>query len=86
MRAAETCETGTPIPPQRIERPAHLTPREFTQTLSFLPTEAYDTVDRLTRVYYRVRYGGARVQPAQQRRLEEVVKRLAEALGGVTRK
>jgi transglutaminase-like putative cysteine protease/Ca2+/Na+ antiporter len=71
---------------RRVHWPRHLTPREFTQTLSFLPTEAYDTVDRLTRVYYRVRYGGARVQPAQQRRLEEVVRRLGEALGGGGRK
>jgi protein-glutamine gamma-glutamyltransferase len=65
---------------RRIERPRHLTPREFTRTLSFLPSEAYDTIDRLTRVYYRVRYGGARVQPAQQRRLADVVHRLAESL------
>lgn len=64
----------------RIERPRHLTPREFTRTLTFLPTEAYDTIDRLTRIFYRVRYGGANIQPAQQRRLELAVDRLSEAL------
>jgi hypothetical protein len=64
-----------------IQRPRHLTPREFTRTLSFLPVEAYDAIDRLTRVYYRVRYGAARVQPAQQRRLIEAVRKLEERLG-----
>ena len=64
----------------RIVRPSHLTPREFTRTLTFLPTEAYDTIDRLTRIFYRVRYGGANIQPAQQRRLENAVERLGESL------
>jgi transglutaminase-like putative cysteine protease len=65
-----------------VQRPRHLTPQEFTRTLSFLPVEAYDTIDRLTRVYYRVRYGEARVQPGQQRRLIEAVRKLEERLGG----
>jgi transglutaminase-like putative cysteine protease len=66
-----------------IARPRHLTPREFTRTLTFLPTEAYNTIDRLTRIFYRVRYGGVNIQPAQQRRLESAVNRLAETLPAV---
>jgi transglutaminase-like putative cysteine protease len=63
-----------------VRRPAHLTPQEFSRTLSFLPVEAYETIERLTRIYYRVRYGGARVQAAQQHRLGEAVRRLNERL------
>ncbi len=65
---------------RRIARPRHLTPREFTQTLTYLPTDAFDTVDRLTRIFYRIRYGGVSIQPAQQRRLANVVSRLADSL------
>jgi transglutaminase-like putative cysteine protease len=65
----------------RIARPAHLTPREFSRSLTFLPTEAYDLVDKLTRIFYRVRYGGANVPADQQRRLDHAVQRLATALG-----
>ena len=63
-----------------IARPPHLTPREFTRTLTFLPTEAFDRIDRLTRIFYRVRYGGASVQAAQQRKLMEIVGKLDHAL------
>lgn len=65
----------------RIARPAHLTPREFSRSLTFLPTDAYDLVDKLTRIFYRVRYGGANVPPDQKRRLEAAVQRLGTALG-----
>lgn len=65
---------------RRIYRPRHLTPREFMQTLTYLPTDAYDTIERLTRIFYRVRYGGASILPAQQRRLMDVVSRLSETL------
>lgn len=65
---------------RRIYRPRHLTPREFMKTLTYLPTDAYDQIERLTRIFYRVRYGGVSIQPAQQRRLAEVVSRLADTL------
>jgi protein-glutamine gamma-glutamyltransferase len=65
----------------RIARPKHLTPREFSRSLTFLPTEAYDLVDKLTRIFYRVRYGGANVPADQQRRLDAAVQRLASTLG-----
>ncbi len=42
----------------RIVRPRHQTPLEFSNSLSFLPTEVYDVpVRRLTQIFYRIRYG-----------------------------
>jgi transglutaminase-like putative cysteine protease len=66
---------------RRIVRPRHLTHQEFCRTLAFLPTDAYETIDRLTRIFYRVRYGGAHVQLARQRRLARIVSKLETALG-----
>ena len=64
----------------RITRPAHLTPLEFSHALTFLPAEAYDTVQRLTGLFYRVRYGGAELSGARQRRLHNVLDRLTQEL------
>lgn len=64
----------------RISRPAHQTPREFADSLVFLPGEAYDAIRRLTRLFYRVRFGEAELAPHRQRRLETVVLRVAELL------
>jgi len=66
---------------RKIVRAAHLTPLEFSRSIEFLPGEIFQVVQRLTRVFYRVRYGGADLQPPQQRRLERVVERLDAALG-----
>jgi transglutaminase-like putative cysteine protease len=60
----------------RIARPPHLTPMEFGQSLSFLPANAYETIRRLTAVFYRIRFGGAEVDDGRQRRLLAVVGRL----------
>ena len=60
----------------RITRPPHLTPQEFAGTLSFLPANAYDTVRRLTGVFYRIRFGGADLDDGRQRRLLGMVERL----------
>ena len=60
----------------RITRPPHLTPLEFSQTLSFLPPNAYELIGRLTGVFYRIRYGGAELDDGRQRRLAGVVDRL----------
>ena len=67
-----------------IVRPQHLTPLEFSQTLSYLPNEAYDTIHRLTQVFYRVRYGEAELSGSQRRRLGTVISRLEETLGHAT--
>lgn len=37
-----------------VHKPDHLTPLEFSQTLSFLPSESYDTIVRMTEIFYRV--------------------------------
>ena len=64
----------------QISRPAHLTPMEFSDTLSFLPSEVYDTVRRMTSIYYRIRYGQAELNASQQRRLASVISRVGTAL------
>ena len=60
----------------RITRPPHLTPLEFSQSLSFLPPAAYQLIGRLTEVFYRIRFGGADVDDGRQRRLMNMVDRL----------
>ncbi len=64
----------------RIARGRHLTPAEFGETLSYLPAEAFDTVRRLTRLFYRIRFGGQTLPAAQQRRVARAVQRLSPAL------
>jgi hypothetical protein len=64
----------------RITRRPHMTAMEFSHSLTYLPTESYRLVDALTRIFYRVRYGGAHVPADQQRRLALAVTRLAEQL------
>lgn len=63
-----------------IHRPANLTPMEFSGSLSFLPSEAFDTIRRLTEVFYRVRYGQAELTVDQQRRLARVIDHVGHAL------
>src|SRR5205085_1002672 len=60
----------------RIVRPAHLTPQEFSRSLSYLPPAAYEVVARLTEVFYRIRFGGASIDDGRQRRLLAAVDRL----------
>jgi len=64
----------------RILRPPHLTPLEFCDSLSFLPTDAYDTIHRITRLFYRIRYGQAELDVGQQRRLVNVIERLSRQM------
>jgi len=61
---------------RRIVRPKHLTPLEFSDTLAFLPNEAYDAVRRLTQLFYRIRFGGAELTPGRQQLLGVVIDRL----------
>lgn len=62
-------------------RPAHLTPLEFTLSLAHLPAESYSTVQQLTRIYYRIRYGRASLAAGYQRRVRQAVERLEPGLG-----
>jgi len=69
---------------RQLTRRPHQTPLEFSRSLLVLPTEAYDTVRRLTALYYRVRYGSAMLSPGQQRSLANVIQRLDQGLSGET--
>ena len=68
-----------------IHRPRHLTPLEFSRSLTFLPAGAYETVRRLTTIYYRVRYGEGDLEAAQRRRLGTVIGRLESELDSLRR-
>jgi hypothetical protein len=61
---------------RRIVRPRHLTPKEFSDMLSFLPNEVYDSVRRLTDLFYRIRFGGAELTPARRQLLGTVIERI----------
>jgi hypothetical protein len=63
-----------------ISRPRHLTPLEFSRSLTFLPAGAFDAVQRLTGLYYRVRYGEAELDGGQRRRLARVIGRVEAEL------
>jgi transglutaminase-like putative cysteine protease len=65
----------------RILRPAHLTPLEFSESLTFLPVDAFDAIRRLTDVFYRVRYGRAELTSSQRRRLTDVISSVESSLG-----
>jgi protein-glutamine gamma-glutamyltransferase len=64
----------------RITRPRHQTPLEFSNSLSFLPTEAYDAVRRLTHIFYRIRYGQQEIDERQQKRLSKVIGQMERGL------
>jgi transglutaminase-like putative cysteine protease len=64
----------------RITRPAHLTPMEFCDSLSFLPSNAYDTIHRITQLFYRIRYGNAELDAGQLKRVATTIDRLSREL------
>ncbi len=66
-----------------LTRPNYLTPLEFVESLLFLPSDVYDTINRLTKLFYRVRYGGAELSIGQRKRLETVLSQLNSSLGHV---
>lgn len=67
---------------RQIVRASHLTPLEFGHSLTYLPLEAYETIVRLTEIFYRVRYGKATLSPGRRRLLGRAVDRLASQLFG----
>jgi hypothetical protein len=69
---------------RQLTRRPHQTPLEFSRSLLVLPTEAYDTVRRLTALYYRVRYGSAMLSPGKLRLLGNVIQRLDQGLSEET--
>jgi protein-glutamine gamma-glutamyltransferase len=67
----------------QIVRPAHYTPLEFSRSLTFLPGGPFDTIQRLTALFYRVRYGGVELPAGRQRRLASVLSRLGQDLESI---
>lgn len=63
-----------------IRRPAHQTPLEFSESISFLPQSAYDAVRRLTELFYRIRYGNRELSSAQQKRVIRTLDDLRSSL------
>lgn len=64
-----------------MTRPPHQTPKEFADSLAHLPSEVYDTVNRLTGIFYKIRFGRRKLTAPQQRRLHTVLVQLADRLG-----
>jgi transglutaminase-like putative cysteine protease len=67
---------------RRISRLPHQTPLEFSQSLLFLPAGAYETIGRLTSLFYKIRYGGAVLSHARQKNLATVIQKLTGELEG----
>jgi transglutaminase-like putative cysteine protease len=65
---------------RRIVRPRHQTPAEFSDSLSFLPNHAFDTIRRLTQVFYAIRFGRRQLDQDEQRDLESTVDTLEPIL------
>jgi len=63
-----------------ITRPRHLTPLEFSDSITFLPNEAFDAVKRLTQIFYRIRYGGHQISYVQRQRLNRVISQVDQTL------
>lgn len=63
-----------------IHRAAHFTPLEFSRSLNFLPSQAYETISRLTEIFYRIRFGGADLTPGQRQKLERTLARLEQQM------
>ena len=63
---------------QKIVRPSHLTPREFSESLSYLPYEQFQTIRRLTDIFYHIRYGRRELTGPRQRLLGNVIARLQQ--------
>ena len=64
----------------RIVRPPHQTPAEFGDALTFLPNQAYDTIRKLTKLFYAVRYGDRQLDHDEQKDLESTVRELGPIL------
>lgn len=65
---------------RNLRKPHHQTPLEFAKSLSFLPQSAHNAIIRLTRIFYRVRFGGAVVRPHHHRRLQTALTAIATTL------
>jgi len=62
----------------QIVRPSHLTPWEFSESLAYLPNETFETIRRLTAIFYQIRYGRRELTVPRQRLLGNVIQRLQQ--------
>ena len=65
---------------RQIFRPGHQTPAEFSDSLAFLPNEAFDTIRRLTKIFYSIRFGRRELRQEEQKDLETTVENLEPML------
>jgi transglutaminase-like putative cysteine protease len=65
---------------RRIVRPVYQTPAEFSDSLAFLPNEAFDAIRRLTRIFYSIRFGRRELAQEEQKDLESTVNNLEPLL------
>jgi hypothetical protein len=63
-----------------IHRPLHQTPMEFCRSLAYLPSEAFDSIRRLTEVFYHVRYGRAELSADEQQQLVHAIVNVEKSL------
>jgi len=61
----------------QIIRPNHKTPREFSDSLSYLPSESFQTIRRSPAIFYRIRYGRREISAPRQRLLGNVILRFS---------
>jgi len=63
-----------------IVAPPHVTPMEFSSHLDFLPHRVCRDIRRLTRLFYRVRFGEAELNAHRRKRLAESITRIEQML------
>jgi len=79
---AAGCSTGITSGP-----PRHQTPKEFGDSLFVSCRPARTTrFRRLTRIFYRIRFGGAELNQAKQRRLARVLQQLSTMISATGKK
>jgi Ca2+/Na+ antiporter len=66
---------------RQITRQAHQTPLEFARSLLFLPADVYQAIQRLTSIFYRVRFGQQNLSTGACRRLGTVISQIDGELG-----
>jgi transglutaminase-like putative cysteine protease len=64
----------------RIVRPRHLTPMEFSQSVSFLPADAFHSIRRMTEIFYRVRFGKTELTARQRTLMHRAIDDLERSL------
>jgi protein-glutamine gamma-glutamyltransferase len=64
-----------------INFPDHLTPLEFSGSLSYLPNQTYNDIRRLTEIFYRIRYGHSQINGNRRRRLAMIIAQIDRSLG-----